>query len=77
MKTAERPFRTFQQFNKCAKAWALLTVYHNADVDGATADFCQASFNYVERELLRMKLPDGWNQHAEYRDFVQWFTNNT
>ena len=70
-------FRTFQQFKRCAKAWALLTVYHNPDVDGAPADFCQASFNYVEKELLKMNLPVGWNQHGEFDCFVEWFIKNT
>ena len=77
MKDGNYKYKSVRQFKRCVKAWSLLVVYHNADVDGASDDFCQASFNYVDKELLKMRLPDGWNQHAEYRDFVNWFIKNT
>lgn len=70
-------FRTFQQFNRCAKAWALLTVYHNTYVETASEEFCNAMFYYVDRELRRMALPEGWNRYANYDEFVEWFIKNT
>ncbi len=63
--------------NRCAKAFALLIVYHNPTSDDATPDFCQAVFDYAERELIKMKLPNGWREHSStYLEFEKWFILN-
>ena len=72
-----KKFKTPRQFNKCAKAWALLITYHNPDTHDAPSEFCNAVFNYTDKELRKMKLPEGWNQHGEYNEFVDWFIKNT
>ena len=71
-----KPFKSNRQFKKCAKIWALLIVYHNTYIDDAPDFICLEMFNYVERELLKMKLPDGWNLLTSYVDFEKWFIKN-
>lgn len=71
-------FKTIRQFKRCARVWALLIPYQNPDCDAATAEFCREVFNYAEKELEKMKLPEGWREHSgEYNEFEKWFIENT
>jgi ABC-type sugar transport system substrate-binding protein len=61
---------------KFAKAWALLIIYHNPNREDTREGFEEYMFEFASKELLKMKLPDGWNQHASYSAFEHWFLNN-
>ena len=72
----QKPFRSFRQMNRCAKAWALLIIYHNTYSEDAPECICRAMFDYVETELIKMKLPSGWNLQTSYPEFEKWFIQN-
>ena len=71
-----RQFKTPRLHDRCAKAWALLIVYHNPITEDAPDSINSMVFNWVSRELNRMALPKGWDKFTSYPDFEKWFIDN-
>ena len=70
----EAGFRSNREANRFAKFFALLTIYCFDSCDFEKDDIIvQKGIEYAETEILKMNIPEGWQELSEYNSAKKWF----
>lgn len=64
-------FRSVREQKRFSKLIALATIYQQGD--DWDDEVSVESKLFVERELIRLKFPDGWQHVGSYELLKQWF----